>query len=197
MIYCATTNPGKLREFRLFADRIGEARFPIDILPGLATIQPPEETGRTFEENAAAKAVYYSAHTAGEYLFAEDSGLEVTALGGSPGVYSARFAGEGASDAANNALLIERLKGASDRSCRYVCVAALARGGTLVKTFRGEVCGEILGQPRGANGFGYDPLFFYPAFGCTFGETPPERKMEVSHRGRALQELFSWLAGNG
>lgn len=197
MIYCATTNPGKLREFRLIANRLAEARFLVDILPGLATIQPPEETGRTFEENAAAKAIYYSAHALGEYLFAEDSGLEVAALGDAPGVYSARFAGQGASDAANNALLIERLAGVSGRSGRYVCVAALARGGALVQSFRGEVRGEILDQPRGANGFGYDPLFYYPPFGRTFGETPPERKMEVSHRARALHALFSWLAENG
>jgi XTP/dITP diphosphohydrolase len=193
VIYCATTNPGKLREFRLAAERFSSGRIAVETVPGLASVAPPEETGATFEENAVAKALYYSEHAAGEFLFADDSGLEVTALGGAPGVYSARFAGPDASDADNNALLIERLESVSERSAQFVCVLALARGGKLVKTFRGEVRGEIIDRPRGPNGFGYDPLFFYPPFGCTFGEAPLDRKMEVSHRALALAAMFSWL----
>jgi XTP/dITP diphosphohydrolase len=184
-LYCATSNPGKLREFRLAAG--GGWEF----VP-LAGAQPCEETGETFEDNAIQKAVYYSRHAPG-LLFAEDSGLEVGALGGSPGVRSARFAGEGAGDEANNRLLIERLRGATNRAARYVCVIALAREGKPLRTFRGEVDGQITDEPRGANGFGYDPYFFYPPFGITFAEAAPERKLEVSHRGRALRQMFAWL----
>jgi XTP/dITP diphosphohydrolase len=187
-IYCASTNPGKLREFRRAL--LGGAE--VEALPGLASITAPEETGATFEENAALKALYYSNACAG-YLFADDSGLEVDALGGAPGVYSARFAGPDATDAANNALLTAKMAGATDRTARFVCVIALAAHGRLVRTFRGEVEGRLLDAPRGSNGFGYDPLFFYPPFGCTFAEAALERKMEVSHRGKALAALRAYL----
>lgn len=187
-IYCATTNRGKLREFRSAL----EASIQVEVLPGLASIPVCEETGLTFEENAIQKALYYSKHTDG-YLFAEDSGLEVAALGGEPGVYSARFAGPDASDEANNRLVLERMRGIADRSTRFVCVAALAKSGRLVRTFRGEVEGRLTEQPRGSNGFGYDPLFFYEPFGCTFGEAPLERKMEVSHRSKALKVMLEYL----
>lgn len=186
-LFCATTNPGKLREFRLaFADK-----FELETLPGLARIAPPEETGATFEENAILKALYYSRY-ADEYLFVDDSGLEVDALGRAPGVYSARFAGPDADDAANNRVLLERMQGVEDRTARFVCVVALARAGKLIRTFRGEVAGRVAEEPRGPNGFGYDPLFFYPPFGCTFGEAPLERKMGVSHRAVALRALASY-----
>jgi XTP/dITP diphosphohydrolase len=192
-LYCATTNPGKLREFRMALD----ARFEVDTLPGLAGIPPCEETGATFEENAIQKARYYSRHC-GEYLFVDDSGLEVDALGGEPGVYSARFAGPDATDEANNRLVLDRMRGVRDRAARFVCSVALAREGRLIRTFRGEVEGCLLEEPRGASGFGYDPLFFYPPFGCTFGEAPIERKMEVSHRAAALRAMQEWLrAGTG
>ncbi|MEO7143651.1 MAG: RdgB/HAM1 family non-canonical purine NTP pyrophosphatase [Bryobacteraceae bacterium] len=192
-LWCATTNAGKLQEFRIAGERFGNGRFSVEPLPGLAAIDAPEETGTTFEQNAILKAVSYSQHAAG-YLFADDSGLEVTALGGDPGVYSARFAGPAASDEANNALVLEKLRRAADRTGQFVCVIALARDGKLVKTFRGEVRGEVAEAPRGPNGFGYDPLFFYPPFGCTFGEAALERKMEVSHRARALEAMFGYLA---
>ena len=123
----------------------------------------------------------------------DDSGLEVDALGGAPGVYSARFAGPHATDEANNQLLLDRMRGVTDRTARFVCVVALAKSGRLVRTFRGEVEGRLLEAPRGANGFGYDPLFFYPPFGCTFGEAPLERKMEVSHRAQALRKMRAFL----
>jgi XTP/dITP diphosphohydrolase len=191
-LYCATTNPGKLREFRIALD----ARFEVDTLPGLAEIPPCEETGVTFEENAVEKALYYSKHC-GEYLFVDDSGLEVDALGGAPGVYSARFAGPDATDEANNQLVLDRMRGVRDRPARFVCVVALAREGELIHTFRGEVEGRLAEEPRGANGFGYDPLFFYPPFGCTFGEALLERKMGVSHRAAALGVMQEWLAAGG
>lgn len=187
-LYCATTNPGKLREFQL------AFRDPIQVLtvPGHASIRAPEEPGETFEENAALKAVHYSRHCDG-YLFTDDSGLEVDALNGAPGVYSARFAGVDATDAANNDFLLQKLRGVANRTARFVCVIALAERGRLVRTFRGEVEGRLLDAPRGDNGFGYDPLFFYPPFGCTFGQAPLDRKMEVSHRAKALAQLRDFL----
>ncbi len=187
-LYCATGNPGKIREFAL-----ADPAFEIEPLANFASLPPVEETGATFEENAILKALGYGA-LAGGLLFAEDSGLEVDALGGAPGVYSARFAGPSANDSANNGLLIERLRGSENRTARYVCVIALARAGRLVDTFRGEVEGQILSSPRGEGGFGYDPLFFYPPFGCTFAEVPAERKFSASHRGAALRKLTSYLS---
>ena len=168
------------------------AELHIEPLPGLREIPPCDETGATFEENAIQKALYYGAHTNG-WLFAEDSGLEVDALGGAPGVYSARFAGDGATDAANNSLLLERLGDSDLRTARYVCVIALVRGSQLQGTFRGTVEGEILREPRGNNGFGYDPLFYYPPFGCSFAEVSREKKQTVSHRGAALRLLSDRL----
>lgn len=187
-LYCATTNPGKLREFRLAL----QDSFEVQALPGLASVPVCDESGATFEENAIQKARYYSRHCDG-HLFVDDSGLEVHALEGAPGVYSARFAGPDASDEANNRLVLERMRGVQDRTARFVCVVALAEGGRLVRTFRAAVEGLMTEAPRGENGFGYDPIFFYPPFGCTFGEAPLERKMEVSHRAQALRALRDYL----
>lgn len=186
-VYCATGNPGKLREFQLAAPDFDVRRVPV-------SVPPPEEAGDSFEANAAEKAIAYGRHVSG-YLFADDSGLEVDALGGEPGVRSARYAGEQATDEANNALLLERLRGVGNRTARFVCVIALVRDGRLVKTFRGAVEGRILDAPRGSGGFGYDPLFYYEPFGCTFGEAPIERKMTVSHRALALAAMFDYLRG--
>ena len=188
-VYCATSNPGKLREFQ-------QAALDFDVRALPASVPPPDETGDTFEANAIQKALAYGQHI-GEYLFADDSGLEVDALGGEPGVRSARYAGEGAghaeNDAANNALLLERLRGVENRTARFVCVIALVRGGQLVKTFRGAVEGRIIDQARGSGGFGYDPLFFHEPFGCTFGEATLDQKMQVSHRAQALAAMFTYL----
>src|SRR5262245_38468600 len=184
-LYCATGNPGKLREFRLAAGQGWE------IVP-LIGISSCPETGESFEKNAIQKAAYYSPHAPG-LLFAEDSGLEVDALGGAPGVRSARFAGESASDLDNNRLLIERLRGVSDRSARYCCLIALADRGRVLRTFRGEVAGRIIDEPRGTNGFGYDPYFLYEPLSLTFAEISPEQKLAVSHRGRALSQMLDWL----
>ena len=187
-LYCATTNPGKMREFR----RALQDSFTVEPLPMLASIPTCEETGSTFEENAVQKALYYSKHSDG-YLFVDDSGLAVDALGGAPGVYSARFAGPDATDESNNRLVLDRMRGVENRAARFVCVVALAEAGRLIETFRGEVEGQLLDAPRGTNGFGYDPLFFYPPFGCSFGEAPLDRKMEVSHRAKALRAMRDYL----
>jgi XTP/dITP diphosphohydrolase len=186
-LYVATSNQGKLREFR----ELGRG-LEIEAMPGIAAIEPPEETGATFEENAILKAVYYSSRAPG-MLFAEDSGIEVDALGGAPGVRSARFAGEGANDEDNNRLLLDRLRGIEDRKARYVSVIALARGGELVQTFRGTVEGAIANAPRGTNGFGYDPLFFYEPLRKTFGEISMDEKNPLSHRGRSFAKLVKFL----
>ena len=188
ILYCATTNGGKLREFRKAAEI---AACEVEVAPGLNEIVPPDETGATFEANAILKAEYYGAHVAG-YLFCDDSGLEVDALAGSPGVHSARYAG-GAGDAANNALLLANLKGIENRTARFVSVIALVKDGRLVRTFRGTVEGEISQGESGPHGFGYDPLFYYPPFGCTFGEADLSRKSNVSHRAIALKRLFEYL----
>jgi XTP/dITP diphosphohydrolase len=184
-VYCATGNPGKLREFQLAAP-------DFDVQPLPVAVPAPEETGATFEANAVQKAITYGKHVTG-FLFADDSGLEVDALGGEPGVRSARYAGAHASDEANSTLLLARLRGVENRAARFVCVIALVKDGRLVKTFWGTVEGRIIDAPRGSGGFGYDPLFFCEAFGCTFGEASIEQKMTVSHRARALAAMFAYL----
>jgi XTP/dITP diphosphohydrolase len=173
-IFCATSNPGKLREFQ-------RAAPDFEIVP--ISLPSPEETGKTFEENAILKARYYGAHVDG-YLFVDDSGIEVDALGGRPGVDSAHF---------NNEWLLEQLRGVENRTARFVCVIALTFNNQPPKLFRAEVEGRVLHEPRGANGFGYDPLFFYEPFGCTFGEADTEAKMRVSHRAQALDKMFTFL----
>jgi len=188
-IYCATGNPGKLREFRLAAQVLG---IDLEPLADLKSIPAPAETGDTFEANARLKAQYYSQFASGP-LFADDSGLEVDALAGEPGVHSARYAGPGANDEANNRLLLERLGDNPHRTGRFVCAIALAEAGKTRGVFRGEVEGEILRERRGQGGFGYDPLFYYPPFGCSFGEVDGPKKFDVSHRGKALRELLKYL----
>jgi XTP/dITP diphosphohydrolase len=189
ILYCATGNPGKLREFQLAAQL---EKVNVEIVPNLKDIPAPEETGTTFEANAMLKAVYYSKFAPGP-VFCDDSGLEVDALGGAPGVYSARFAGEPYDDQRNNNLLLAKLEGIYNRTARYVCVIAVARNGERGELVRGEVEGEILKEERGKNGFGYDPIFYYPPFGCTFGEAEPARKHKVSHRAEAFRKLLRVL----
>lgn len=190
-LYCATSNSGKIREFELAAKRLGGGEWRFE---PAQNVTPCEETGQTFEDNAILKAEHYSRHVPG-LLFAEDSGLEVDALDGAPGVYSARFSGANATDGDNNRLLVERLRGVEHRVARYVAVVALAEAGRSIATFRGEVEGVIVDEPRGSNGFGYDPHFFYPPFGCTFAETTPEKKLAVSHRGKAIEQMLVYAAG--
>lgn len=191
-VYFATGNPGKLREFQLAGELLA---IDVEPLAGLKTIAPPEETGATFEANASLKAAYYSRFAPG-LLFADDSGLAVDALDGAPGVYSARYAGPHATDHENNELLLRNLAGNPNRKARFVCVIALAENGVVHQTFRGEVEGEILPAALGPGGFGYDPLFYYPPFGCSFGEVDGPKKFDVSHRGKALRALLKYLASS-
>jgi len=195
ILYACSSNPGKLDEFALAGRESGIADLEIQPLPGLADIAPPEETGATFEQNAIAKAGYYSGFT-GELVFADDSGLVVPALSGAPGIYSSRYAGPDATSERNNALLLRNLQDVEDRSAYFVCVVALARAGTVLTTCRGAVEGRILHHFSGVHGFGYDPLFFYPPFNASFGDLDDRKKFSISHRGVALRELFGWLQGS-
>ncbi|MBV9035950.1 MAG: RdgB/HAM1 family non-canonical purine NTP pyrophosphatase [Acidobacteriaceae bacterium] len=185
-IYICSSNRGKLREILLAADG---TNFEIAPLPNLKNITPPEETGATFEENASLKALYYSRFTP-EIVLADDSGLEVDALDGAPGVWSARYSGPDATDETNNSALLRNLGSTAERSARFVCVVALARTGEVLQTARGAVEGKILPALQGTNGFGYDPLFFYPPLNRSFAELTPDEKLVVSHRGKALRALF-------
>jgi XTP/dITP diphosphohydrolase len=193
LLYACTTNAGKLREFLHAAAGTGIHDFTIEALPGIRGIAPPEENGLSFEENSNLKAAYYSQLTR-NLVFADDSGLVIDALGGDPGVRSARFAGEHATDAENNALVLKHLETVSNRGARFVSVISLAQGGRVIHTTRGAVEGEMLREPRGHNGFGYDPLFFCPALGKTLAEAGQDEKFQVSHRGNALRALFEWLS---
>lgn len=159
---------------------------------------PPEETGSTFAENSAIKALGVGGGCEGVWVLADDSGLEVDALGGAPGVFSARYAGEGASDAENRARLLAELArpehAESARTARFRCVLSLARDGELVAQFDGAVEGRILAGERGGGGFGYDSLFVPEGFEESFGELPESVKNAISHRARALAKLREWLA---
>ena len=188
-LYCATGNAGKLREFRMAADN---ARVEIELLPGYRQLPAAVEDGATFEENAVRKALHYAPHAAG-LLFADDSGLEVESLSGAPGVYSARFSGPHATDESNNRLLLEKLRGVDNRKARFVCAIALVEGQRVVGVYHGAVAGMILDEPRGSGGFGYDPLFYCPEFGCTFGEATGEQKFSLSHRGQAVRAMLASL----
>lgn len=190
IVYACSSNPGKLREFALAAGDSGG--IAIEPLPGLRDIAPPEEHGTTFEENAAAKALYYSGFT-DHVVFADDSGFEVEALDGAPGVYSARYAGPHATEEENNCLVLERTRHAKDRCARFVCVIAIARAGKLLTSVRASVQGELLAAPRGENGFGYDPLFFFPPLNRSFAELSPDEKFAVSHRGQAIRAMLCEL----
>jgi len=186
-LYCATGNSGKLREFRLAA---GHAPVDIELVPGFRDLPPAVEDGATFEENAIKKALHYG-HYAEGLLFADDSGLEVDALGGAPGVYSARYSGPHATDETNNRLLLENLRDVADRTARFVCAIALVESGRLRGVYHGAVEGRVIDDARGALGFGYDPLFFYPPYNCTFGEADDAQKFAVSHRGQALRAMLN------
>jgi XTP/dITP diphosphohydrolase len=187
----ATTNPNKVREIRALLGGV-----PIEIvgLDHFAAIDPPVEDGATFEANAALKARYYAAAT-GMAAIAEDSGLEIDALGGVPGVESARFAGAGSTYPEKFARLYAMLDKAGGResTARFVCAVAVARGDQLLFSTRGTVEGQISAEPRGAHGFGYDPIFFYPPEGRTLAEVSDETKRAVSHRGAAFRALAAWL----
>ncbi|MFH1575239.1 MAG: RdgB/HAM1 family non-canonical purine NTP pyrophosphatase [Acidobacteriota bacterium] len=190
-IVLATRNPGKLREFGRLVEAqgcecIGLQEGGID--------GEPDETGGTFAENARLKAYAYSRHTDLPVL-ADDSGLEVFALGGRPGIHSARYAGIGARDQDRVARLLRELGTADSREARFVCALALAREGTLLLEAEGECRGVIAVEPRGSNGFGYDPVFLVPELGKTFAELAQEEKNRISHRARAVEALFREFRG--
>jgi XTP/dITP diphosphohydrolase len=210
-IYAATTSQGKLRDFRTAALA---HNLEIEPLPGLEDIQAPEETGLTFAENAMLKAIYYSRFAPGELVLADDSGLEVDALDGAPGVRSARFAADAGlvdspdandnTDVWNNMVLLQRLAALPDakpqsgqpaprRTARYRCVLVVARDGVALHTAEGAVEGLILDAPRGTGGFGYDPLFYLPELDRTMAEIGLETKHTLSHRGRAIAALLPML----
>ena len=199
-LYVATTSQGKLRDFRVAADTHAVS---IELLPGLADIEAPEEDGVTFAENATIKAVYYSRFAPGELVLADDSGLEVDALDGDPGVRSARFAADAGivdspdaasdnTDVWNNMVLLQRIRNVpvDQRTARYHCVLVAARSGRVEHTADGTVEGLILDAPRGTGGFGYDPLFYLPDLKLTMAEVDLRTKLSLSHRGRALADLL-------
>ena len=202
-VLVATSNPGKIR------DLIGAAAahdIEIATLPGFASLATVIEDGLTFEANARKKAEHYSHFSEGELVIADDSGLEVDALQRAPGVRSARYAADehspdeesgNSDDEANNNRLLRELHDVPDefRTGRFVCVIAVARNGHTLGTFHGKAEGLILHARRGAGGFGYDPLFYYPAFGETFGEMDEARKFAISHRGQALRAMLRSLGG--
>lgn len=190
-LHLASSNPGKLREYRELA--LGHA-LEIELLPGFAELPVFEESAPTFAENAAGKALYYSRATFASVI-ADDSGLVVPALGGAPGVHSARFAGPGASDADRVAKLLAEMRGkhGAERRARFVCVLALAEHGRATALFSDSVEGMIAEEPRGAGGFGYDPIFYFEKLRRTYAETTREEKNEYSHRGRAFRKLLAFL----
>jgi XTP/dITP diphosphohydrolase len=186
----ATTNHDKIREIRQLLEAAPYDLITLDEWPDLAA---PEETGRTFEENARAKALYYAAATR-ELTVAEDSGLEIDALGGAPGVESARYGGVNLTYPEKFALIYDALRRARtiESPARFVCALALARDDRILFETRGTVTGRIAPEPKGAGGFGYDPIFFYPPYGQTLAEAR-DRKAAVSHRGEAFRALKTFL----
>lgn len=193
-LYLASGNAGKLKEFRVLAASAGR-NWDFALLPSFATIPEFEEAAPTFAENAAGKAFYYSQQRDG-IIFADDSGLVVPALGGAPGVLSARYAGPGASNEQRIAKLLVEMKGLArqQRGAYFVCVIAAVRQGQALAVVSEKVEGEISEQPRGSGGFGYDPVFFFPALGKTFAELRPEEKSEYSHRGKTFRRLLDVLS---
>jgi XTP/dITP diphosphohydrolase len=202
-ILIATSNSGKLRDFAGAALRYG---VEIAGIPDFSSLPAVLEDGLTFEANARKKAEAYSRFVPGETVVADDSGLEIDALSGAPGVHSARYAAPdlqnkepheadaNTDDEANNARVLRELKGVPpiERTGRFVCVLAAARDGKTLATFRGMAAGVILDAPRGTNGFGYDPLFYFPEIQKTFAELSSEEKARYSHRGAAFREFLAW-----
>jgi XTP/dITP diphosphohydrolase len=197
-VLIATSNPGKLRDFAGAAQVHG---IEIAGIPNFASLPTPVEDGKTFEENARKKAEEYSLAATGEIVVADDSGLEVDGLHGAPGVHSARYAADephladaNTDDDANNARVLRELSQVppEKRTGRFVCVLAAARSGKTLATFRGTADGIILEAPRGNNGFGYDPLFYFPQIHKTFAELSPEEKAGYSHRGSAFRQFLDW-----
>lgn len=197
-LFLASSNPGKLKEFRgLAASAAGGASIDLQLLPRFSQLPVFEESAPTFGESAAGKALHYSRFSATPVI-ADDSGLVVDALGGAPGVYSARYAGPNASNAERVDKLLAEMRAceSKDRRARFVCVLALALRGRVLGVFSDAVEGEILQAPRGTGGFGYDPVFFYPQAGKSFAELSAEEKNRHSHRAKAFHRLADFLASS-
>jgi len=202
-VLIATSNPGKLRDF---AEAAAEHGVEIGAIPNFSSLPTVVEDGTTFEENARKKAEEYSRYVPAEIVVADDSGLEIEALNGDPGVHSARYAAPdlhgkephearaNTDDEANNARVLRELRAVppEKRRGRFVCLLAAARDGKTLATFRGTAEGFILDAPRGTNGFGYDPLFYFPWIGKTFAELTAEEKSRYSHRGAAFRAFLDW-----
>ena len=201
-VLIATSNPGKIRDFAGAASHFG---IEIAGIPNFSSLPAVVEDGATFEANARKKAEAYSRYAPGEIIIADDSGLEVDALGGAPGVHSARYAADephladaNTDDEANNAKLIRKIRRVppEKRSGRFICWIAAARNGQTLAVFEGKAEGLIQEEPRGANGFGYDPLFYFPRIGKTFAELTAEEKARYSHRGAAFRKFLEWYSKN-
>lgn len=192
-LFAASSNPGKLREYRALAEPAGAA-VDLNFLPNFDSLPEFEETWPTFGENAAGKALHYSRFAAGT-LIADDSGLVVPALGGAPGVHSARYAGPNATDADRIRKLLGEMQGkkGEDRRARFVCVVAVAEGGQMRGLFSASAEGVLLEEPRGHDGFGYDPIFYFPTLGKTYAEISRQEKNKYSHRGKAFQKALDFL----
>jgi XTP/dITP diphosphohydrolase len=190
-LYLASSNAGKLRELSALARAEG---FELATVPGYERVAPFAENEPSFALNALEKALYYS-RGSDSLVVADDSGLVVEALGGQPGVRSARYAGAAATDAENNQKLLEELRSvpAEKRGARFVCVLALAQGEKVLAIFSDYVEGRILEAPRGRGGFGYDPLFLLPERGCSSAELALEEKNRLSHRGKAFRKLLAFV----
>jgi XTP/dITP diphosphohydrolase len=199
-LFITTSNPGKLRDFAAAAVEVAGANIRLEPLADLENIPAPPEDEPTFHGNACSKAIYYSLRAPGMLVLTDDSGLEVDALGGLPGVRSARYAEDAGfattagltTDKRNNVCLLHALKDVpeANRSAHYRCVLAAAKDGRIIVTADGTVEGQILVKPRGDSGFGYDPLFFLPGMGKTMAELDASAKLAFSHRGRALKKLL-------
>lgn len=187
VIYVATKNLGKIKEINKIMESAGI------ICQSVPDMEDVEETGTTFEENAKIKADYLSAKLPNEYVIADDSGLYVDALNGAPGIYSARYSGVHGDDKANNLKVLGEMQGVADRKCRFICAIALSKNGKTIKTFHGELEGEVGFEERGENGFGYDSIFLLPS-GKTTAEIEMNEKNKISHRFKALEKLRDYLS---
>ncbi|PYT79089.1 MAG: non-canonical purine NTP pyrophosphatase, RdgB/HAM1 family [Acidobacteria bacterium] len=196
-LFLASSNPGKLKEYRVLAEADAPASASIELapVPEFASLTEFEENAPTFAENAAGKALHYSRLLEG-LVFADDSGLVVPSLGGAPGVHSARYAGVDAPNSKRIEKLLNEMrdKTGEQRAAHFVCAIALARQGRALAVVTGRVDGEILGSTRGAGGFGYDPVFYFPPLKKTFAELSAEEKNGLSHRGKAFRKLLVALS---
>jgi XTP/dITP diphosphohydrolase len=198
-IYFASSNPGKLGEFRALAEsnaaEASSTAFRAEMLPGFESLSPFEENAPTFGENALGKALYYS-QLSDEIVFADDSGLAAPALGGAPGVHSARYAGPDATSMDRINKLLQELAGKprKERGAYFCCVIAVIKQGLPIAVISNRADGEILEAPRGTGGFGYDPIFYLPELNKTFAELTPQEKNLYSHRGKAFRRVLSFLS---